>query len=195
MQPASSMVMRLNMETRHEHSRADAPWLDLMGIDVTCGRYLDALAAIYGFEAPIEAALALTPRVDALLQLRHRARSGLIVQDLLALGLSPSKIARLPQYSLAPFRDPAEALGWMYVVERATLLHDAVRRYLEGKLPATAAFGYLSAYEGVAGSRWHELGRVIDEVARLPAGPEHILTATRCAFACQHDWFASVASA
>lgn len=195
MQPASSMVMRLNTETRHEHSRADAPWLDLMGIDVTRGRYLDALAAIYGFEAPIEAALALTPRVAALLQLRHRARSGLIVQDLLALGLSPSKIARLPQCSLAPFHDPAEALGWMYVVERATLLHDAVRRYLEGKLPATAAFGYLSAYEGVAGSRWHELGRVIDEVALLPTAPEHILTATRRAFVCQREWFTSVASA
>jgi heme oxygenase len=190
-----SMLMRLNMETRHEHSRADAPWLDLLGIDVTRGRYLDALAAIYGFEAPIEAALALTPRIAALLQLRHRARSGLIVQDLLALGLSPSKIARLPQFSLAPFRDPAEALGWMYVVERATLLHDAVRRYLEGRLPATAAFGYLSAYEGVAGARWHELGRVIDEVGRLPTAPEHILGATRRAFACQREWFESVASA
>lgn len=184
------MLMRLNMETRHEHTRADAPWLDLMGIDVTRTRYVDALAAIYGFEAPIEAALALTPRIAALLQLRHRARSGLIVQDLLALGLTPSRIARLPQCSLAPFRDPAEALGWMYVVERATLLHDAVRRYLEGKLPA-CAYGYLSAYEGVAGARWHELGRVIEEVSRFPTAPEHILTASRSAFACQRDWFAS----
>jgi hypothetical protein len=65
----------------------------------------------------------------------------------------------------------------MYVVERATLLHDAVRRYLEGRLPVSAAFGYLSAYEGVAGARWHELGRVIDEVARLPTAPDHILAA------------------
>jgi heme oxygenase len=185
------MLMRLNMETRHEHSRADAPWLDLMGIDVSRARYLEALVAIYGFEAPIEAALALTPRIAALLQLRHRARSGLIVQDLLALGLTPSKIARLPQCGLAPFRDPAEALGWMYVVERATLLHDAVRRYLEGRLPATAAYGYLSAYEGVAGARWHELGRVLDEVARFPTAPDHILTASRRAFACQREWFAS----
>jgi heme oxygenase len=189
------MIMRLNMETRRDHARADAPWLDLMGLEVTCDRYLDALAAFYGFEAPIEAALALTPRVATLLQLRHRARSGLIVQDLLALGLSPSKIARLPQCSLAPFRDPAEALGWMYVVERATLLHDAVRRYLEGRLPAMSAFGYLSAYEGVAGARWHELGRVIDEVARVPTAPDHILAATRRAFAWQREWFASVAIA
>ena len=75
----------------------------------------------------------------------------------------------------------------MYVVERATLLHDAVRRYLEGKLPA-CAYGYLSAYEGVAGARWHELGRVIEEVSRFPTAPEHILTASRSAFACQRDW-------
>lgn len=189
------MLTRLNMETRQDHPRADAPWLELMDIDVTRARYLGALVAIYGFEAPIEAALALTPRVAALLQLRHRARSGLIVQDLLALGLTPSKIARLPQCSLAPFRDPAEALGWMYVVERTTLLHDAVRHYLEGRLPAMAAYGYLSAYEGVAGARWQELGRVLDEVARPPDTSELIVAATRRAFLCQRAWFETAASA
>ena len=60
----SSMLTRLNMETRGEHARADAPWLDLMGIDVTRGRYLDALAAIYGFEAPIDRRLGRAMRAD-----------------------------------------------------------------------------------------------------------------------------------
>jgi heme oxygenase (biliverdin-IX-beta and delta-forming) len=190
--PTSSMLMRLNMETRRDHSLADAPWLELMDLDVTRARYLEHLVAIYGFEAPVEAGLALTPRLHALLQLRHRSRSGLIVQDLLALGMSPSKIARLPQCSVTvPFRDPSEALGWMYVVERATLLHDAVRRYLEGRLPAgTGAFEYLSAYNGVAGLRWQELGCVLDEVAATPQEAEHMVTATRSAFRCLREWFA-----
>lgn len=188
------MLARLDQETRDQHAEVDVYWLDLMASGVTREQYRSLLVRLYGFEAPLESALAYTPHL-VVADRRERTLSGLLAQDLLALGLSPSKIARLPQCSLAPFRDPAEALGWMYVVERATLLHDAVRRYLEGRLPATAAFGYLSAYEGVAGSRWHELGRVIDEVARLPTAPEHILSATRRAFACQREWFASVASA
>ena len=193
MHAASPMLMRLNMETRREHSRADQPWLELMGGEVTRDRYLEHLVALYGFEAPFEAAIALTPGVGDHLQLRQRSRSGLIVQDLLALGLTPSRIARLPQCNLMmPFRDPAEALGWMYVVERATLLHDAVRRYLEDRLPLAGACGYLSAYDGVAGTRWQELGRALDDVATVPAAPEHIIAATRNAFACHHDWFAAV---
>jgi heme oxygenase len=185
------MLMRLNMETRRDHSRADQPWLELMGGDVTRGRYADHLVALYGFEAPFEAAIALTPGVGDRVQLRQRSRSGLIVQDLLALGLTPSRIARLPQCELlVPFRDHAEALGWMYVVERATLLHDAVRHYLEDRLPVTGACGYLAAYDGVASTRWQELGQALDDVAATPAGPEHIIAATRVAFARHRDWFA-----
>jgi heme oxygenase len=191
MQP-SRMLTLLNMETRGDHSLADAPWLQLMDLDVTRTRYLEHLVAIYGFEAPIEAGLALTPRINARLQLRQRSRSGLIVQDLLALGMSPSKIARLPQCSVTvPFRDPAEALGWMYVIERATLLHDAVRRYLEGRLPrGIGSFEYLSAYDGVAGARWQEFGCVLDEVATAPQAVEHVVAATRTAFRYLRQWFA-----
>ena len=186
------MLMRLNMETRRDHPRADQPWLALLDGDVTCTRYTEHMVALYGFEAPFEAAIALTPGVSAHLPLRQRSRSGLIVQDLLALGMSPSQIARLPQCAVAiPFRDPAEALGWMYVIERATLLHDAVRRYLEDRLTVAGACGYLSAYEGVAGARWQELGRALDHVATVPEAPEHIIAATRVAFACHRDWFAS----
>ena len=190
MQP-SRMLTILNMETRGEHSLADAPWLQLMDLEVTRTRYLEHLVAIYGFEAPIEAGLALTPRINALLQLRQRSRSGLIVQDLLALGMSPSKIARLPQCSVTvPFRDPGEALGWMYVIERATLLHDAVRRYLEGRLSSIGSYEYLSAYDGVAGARWQEFGRVLDEVATAPQSADHIVAATRTAFRYLRQWFA-----
>jgi heme oxygenase (biliverdin-IX-beta and delta-forming) len=190
MHAASAMLLRLNTETRGEHSRADQPWLALLDADVTRARYLDHLVAIYGFEAPFEAAVALTHGVAERVQLRQRARSGLIVQDLLALGLTPSQIARLPQCQLdMPFRDPAEALGWMYVVERATLLHDAVRRYLEDRLEVSGACGYLSAYDGVAGARWQDLGRALDEVAAAPPAPDQIVAATRSAFACHRHWF------
>ena len=190
MHAGSAMLTRLNMETRRDHSRADQPWLELLGADVTRARYVEHLVTLYGFEAPFEASIALTPGIGDRLQLRLRSRSGLIVQDLLALGLTPSRIARLPQCNLMlPFRDLPEALGWMYVVERATLLHDAVRHYLEDRLAVAGACGYLSAYDGVASTRWQELGRALDEAAAIPQAPEHIIAATRTAFACHRDWF------
>lgn len=139
--------MRINMETRVHHSEADAPWLDLIAREPTRFRYTAHLVATYGFEAPIEASLALTPRLVDIVHLRQRSRTGAIVQDLLALGLTPSKIARLPQCSqIEPFLDPAEALGWLYVVERATLLHDTLLRNLHERMPDISTWHYLSAY-------------------------------------------------
>jgi len=180
--------MRLNMETRAQHPDADGGWLELMSLDTTRPRYLYQLIATYGFEAPIESALAMTPQMGNVIQLRQRARSGFIVQDLLSLGLTPSRIARLPQCSqIVPFRDQSEALGWMYVLERATLLHDAIRRHLEARLPTVRAWSYLSAYDGIASARWAEFGYVLDE---QPANADQIVAAARTAFDCHRRWFA-----
>ena len=192
MQSPSRMLVRLNLETRAQHPEADYPWLELMSLDVTRGRYIDQLVATYGFEAPVEAAYALTPQLGEVIQLRQRSRSGYIVEDLLTLGLGPSKIARLPQCrQVAPFRDPAEALGWLYVLERATLLHEAVRNHISHRMPTVSAWGYLSAYDSIASLRWQELGRALDDYAITPAASACIVAAARTAFACQRDWFAT----
>jgi len=186
------MLMRLNLETRAQHPEADYPWLELMSLDSSRARYLDQLIATYGFEAPVEAALTLTPNIAEVIQLRPRSRSGLIVEDLLALGLTPSRIARLPQCKqIAPFRDPAEALGWMYVLERSTLLHETVRAHLATRMPMVSAWSYLTAYQGVAGQRWQEFGQALDGYAQSPSLGDQILAAARVAFDCLRDWFAS----
>jgi len=186
------MLTRLQLETRALHPEADAPWVDLMSSQATRDDYVATLLRTYGFEAPIEAAVALTPGMSAVLPLRQRARSGFIVQDLLSLGFTPSRIARLPQCSqIVPFRDVAEALGWMYVVERATLLHDTVRRALESRLPLQS-FSYLSAYDGAVGQRWQDFGHALDYVTLThDNGAAQIVAAARVAFAAQHGWVAS----
>jgi heme oxygenase len=192
MQTPSRMLMRLNLETRAQHPEADYPWLELISLDTSRSRYVDQLVATYGFEAPVEAALQLTPQLSEVVPHRHRARSGLVVEDLLALGMTPAKIARLPQCrAVVPFRDPAEAFGWMYVLERATLLHDTVCTHISTRLPAVSALSYLSAYHGIATTRWQELGRAIDDYAVTPAAGDHVIAAARAAFTCQRDWLAS----
>ncbi len=181
-------LTKLNVETRQLHPFSDAPWLGLLSADVTQERYIEHLIAVYGFEGAVEAALSVTPQLPLAFALRQRARSGLIVQDLLALGMSPSRIAHLPHCSLiVSFRDVPEALGWMYVVERATLLHDAVRRQLVDRLGAPPC-EYLSANAGHADASWHAFGEALDRVATTPPVAEQIVTAARAAFECQQRW-------
>jgi heme oxygenase len=183
------MLTRLQLETRSLHPAADAPWVALMTFDATRERYIATLVATYGFEAPIEAALAMTPDVSRMIDLRQRARSGFIVQDLLALGLTPSQIARLPQCShIMPFRDVSEALGWVYVVERSTLLHETVRHHLRSYLPGLDAYSYLDAYDGVAELRWEDLGQALDLVSLRHDSGDQIVAGARAAFVVLHEW-------
>jgi heme oxygenase len=190
------MLTRLDRETRPLHPEADALWVDLLSPAPTLDQYSAVLVAAYGFAAPVEAALALTPGVNAALPLRPRARTGLLVQDLLTLGLSPAAIARLPQCSqIVPFRDVAEALGWLYVIERATLLHGTVRHHLELALPrASAAICFLRAYDGHTEMRWQELGTALDRVATSQDIEDQIIAASRDAFATQRYWLHADAS-
>ncbi len=147
--------------------------------------YLFHLVAVYGFEAPLESAFALTPRFQLYVDLRERARTSWIVQDLLRLGLRPAKIARLPQCkAIVPFRDPAEALGWMYLLEHVTQHHDAMRANLAFELPS-APTGYLSAPRTDPQAFETALARGATREAVL----ERVINAAHNAIACHVAWF------
>ena len=187
----SAALVQLNLATRARHPSADEPWLSLLRNGVTKLDYVRQLVRAYGFEAPLEAALAYTPQLKLLIDLRERSRAGLAAQDLLALGLSASDVANLQQCTtIEPFRTPLEALGWMYASERATLHFDAVRHYLEARLPdADGAFSYLSVYRGNVNRRWNELGHVIDSVAKTESTMERVVSAAHDAFHCMNEWY------
>lgn len=178
------------METRGYHPDVDAYWLDLLASNVTRDQYRRHVIRVYGFEAPLESALAYTPNL-IIADRRERGRSGLLAQDLLALGITPSKITALPQCpEIAPFADPPEALGWKYVAERPTQLHAAIRHHLITRMSDLAnATAYFAACDGVAFARWQELGALLDEVAARPGARASMIEAAHTAFACLSKWF------
>jgi heme oxygenase len=188
LEPSATMA-RLDAATRDRHGDLDGFWLDLMAQAVTVEHYVAQLVRVYGFEAPLESALAYTPNF-VVADRRDLTRSGLIVQDLIALGMRPAAASRLPQCTeIAPFRDPLEALGWWYVSERASQLYNAVKRHIVSRVPHTVnACAFLSSYDGVAAARWQQLGRVLDEQA-WKHGHEKIVEAAEAAFACAMRWF------
>jgi len=184
------MLTRLDRETRPLHHGADAGWRDLLVNDVTETEYGAQLARIYGFEGPLEAALAYTPNIAPVVDVKRRMRAGLIALDLTALHIQASQIAKLSVAAIAPFADVADALGWMYVVERATPLHSIVRDHVLRRLPHLAnAATYLAAYETSIGSRWLELGAALDRVAHRPGGSDRILAGAFEGFLCATAWY------
>lgn len=183
------MLTMLDVETRDLHASVDAFWLDLMASGVTRDQYRSQLVMVYGFEAPFESALMTTPKL-VLADRRDRTRSGLLAQDLLALGVTPGRMTALPQAPITSFEDPIEALGWKYVAERPTQLHSAIKRNIVSRVPSSAnALAYLSAYDGVAAARWQSLGLLLDEIARRPLAAEQLITAAKAAFSSMGAWF------
>jgi heme oxygenase len=186
----SSTLVRLNLETRGHHAAADARWRALLTPDVSRSQYRDLLVGVYGFVGPLEAALAYTTNLDLVIDVHERFRAGFIAQDLLALGLRPAEIAKLPQCVLAPFASPLEAVGWLYVIERQTLLHDEVRRFLSARIAGIAdALAYVSSSEGIANAHWQDFGHRLDRAARTPRMVEDVLAGARAGFRAWLDWW------
>lgn len=180
----------LDVETRAFHRAADEGWLAVTRDDATRHDYIRELAAAYGFEAPLEAALLYTPRLRLLVDLRRRARAGLIAQDLLALGIGAAGISHLPQCApIAPFATPVEALGWMYVSERASLLHETVRSHVVTHIPeAKDACAYLSVSSARASARWRELGDVLEQEVTTERQVAEVVAAAHAGLRCLIAW-------
>jgi heme oxygenase len=185
--------MRLNLATRRFHADVDEPWLGLLRVNLTIANYRDVLAAAYGLIAPFESACKYTPGLAQLVDFRQLNRAGLIAQDLLALGQTPAQVAAVPTCpGVVMFHGIAEALGWLYVIERSTLLQGSVRRHVVKQLPVQGACSFLAAYDGHVGDHWVAFGRVLDRAAHDDQIANDIVTASCDAFAACRKWFEDV---
>lgn len=186
------LLNRLNIETRLHHGEADADVDDyLFRPQVTCADYRTFLQRVYGFVAPLEAALLAAPGLYEVLDVRARAKAPLLAADLLALGMSLDEIQALPQcVSMPTFRGPAAALGWMYVVERPLLSAAVIRGHLSTFLPTemACASSYFLCYQGQVGAMWRELGEAMDRIAYSPAIEDRIVSGASEGFRMLARW-------
>ena len=181
------MFLRLGLETQPHHTTADTDRLAMMEA-TTVAEYRAALARIYGFESVVETALArmLEPAIA-----RARSKTDWLRRDLEALGTSAAELDVLPRCTVK-LTSPTHALGWLFVVERHTLLAGLIRRHLEQQLGAGLPTTYLAAYGETPGARFRALGETLDEhAAHEPVRPTRIVAAAIEAFRCQHQWYAS----
>ena len=181
------MLVRLALETGAHHAAADSDRLALMEVR-TIEQYRSGLARIYGFECAVEDAIVRIADLEAAV-LVGRDKAELLEEDLLALGLPGQAIVTIPRLANVPLRSPAHAIGWLFVIERATLFAGVLRRQIERTLGASVAGAvhYLSAYER-PGARFRALGEHLGTYA-LRYTPESIVSAANEAFRAQRQWY------
>lgn len=186
--PTSWMLARLKRNAQSEHVAANIDRLSPLHLPPSADAYRDYLVRIFGFEAPVEAAVAATPGLGELLNLESRSHVRHLKADLEKLGVA--RLEELPQCRGVPrFISTAEALGWLYVVEHNATLHAQVRRHVDKRLGSVAST-YLAAGEAQATARMQELGTILDRYAREPAAARQVVEAVKLAFRRQRQWFA-----
>jgi heme oxygenase len=171
-----SMLERLDLETKVFHGPADSGRVALLG-NATRARYADYLAKVYAFEAPAEWRWIRTPGLESIIDVSPRLFAPLLANDLATLGWFPDVVPT------TAFRGVAQALGWMYVVERGRLLNSMLHRHLVRRLPfeSSIAGSYLAG-SGSLGLRWQQLGMALDEVAKNPTMVAQIINGAFEAF-------------
>lgn len=185
----SWMLVRLALDTRAHHTAADEHRLTLMEAACTSD-YRRYLGRIYGFESAVEAGLHSHPALERLLPGRFRRHH--LHHDLLGLGLTSADIERLPVCSLPPIPTLSHALGWLFVVERHTLiaglLSRQLTRALSGEPPVPMA--YLISSSTTPGRRLRELGDALAAHAKHDhRAPVTMVRAAAEGFRCQRQWY------
>lgn len=181
----SRMLSRLIAESRMHQSVADADGLELIRGTTGNTRYLTYLLKRYGFEAPLESALAVTPGIGDVIDLQARSKLTLLVHDLVDMGVPLARVLEIPHAHISAFRDRRIALGWLYVSERSAATHNVVVRELARRAPdlRTRCF---ADYDGLSGRE--ALGRALDAVALTPDDETAIVDSALHAFDHQHHW-------
>lgn len=180
------MLVRLGLETSQHHAPADEDRLSALAI-TTVAEYRAFLLRVFGFETPVEDAISKLRHLE-LRFVRDRARTPLLESDLLALGLSKTQLAETPRSTAISIHSVADALGWIFVLERQTLLAGLVCRQLQQTLGQTTPTAYLGAYGDSPGARFRELGTRIGNLAHVHT-PAAIVDAANAAFRAQRQWY------
>jgi heme oxygenase len=184
----SGLIDRLAEETRSLQEEADGE-TDRLVSQGTLDAYRHLLVSTYGFVSPLERSLADTTGVDKFLDPRRLRKHLLLEHDLEVLGTKD--LRALPQCMSIPWFDNVfDALGWAYVIERATLNHPNVFRRLALALPGEVAFAssFLKCYFGAVGEMWRSFCEDISNAAREPEQEARLVEAARSGYRHYKRW-------
>ncbi|MBW4026569.1 MAG: biliverdin-producing heme oxygenase [Acidobacteria bacterium] len=181
------IVQTLKLHTAELHSRIEQR-LPLMDAALTLNSYRETLAAYCGFYATWEFAAAniLHPVLAA--AVRERSKLPLLEADLAELNYS-EVVEPLPSFLLPDFRQDAQLIGSMYVLEGSTLGGQLIARHLERKLGLKNGVGYsfFRCYGSQTSERWTAF-KALAEHLTPPDSIDAAILAARQTFVAIEEW-------
>ena len=185
---------RLRAHTRAQHERIEAR-LDLPESIRTRDDYARVLSLLYGFHAPLEAALLLHEPALAKVgvELSDRRKAHKARADLQFLGVDPTAIwfefcADLP--AIPTWR---HAIGSLYVIEGSTLGGQVIARHLGEhlRLQSDLHLGFFSAYGSRTGMMWRNFVTALNALDLAPESAADVLQGAQETFESLEGWISA----
>jgi heme oxygenase len=172
----------------HERMHAHPGFAAAAAGTIDSEAYRDLLARLYGFHAAFEDRMREAPAAFAkAVELPARARAGLIVEDLLALGAARETIDTLPRCDDIPLlHGKGDRLGALYVVEGSTLGGAFIAKALAGS--AANARRFFSGHGAGHGRLWRNLVKALDGLDDIPDEADRAERAALSTFAAFERW-------
>lgn len=186
---SESLLVHLKHETsaaqRLLESRAT-----MLSAPITEQRYQQYCRALWGLHAPLEQRVRNVAEPCCLLpDLERRFKLGLLTLDLAQLGVAAPDLELPVCQGLPAIDSPERALGALYVLERSTLGHRHMHRYLSHVLPSMMARAsrFLTAYGADTQDMWTAFGEHL--LAKEALDRDAVIDAAVKTFAAATAWF------
>lgn len=186
------VLQRLKANTREEHDLIEETRIMRALFADGFGRehYRMVLTALFGFYAPLEAALKRMP--PAGIALAPRLKLDKLARDLTDLGCTGKNLKKLPQCRRLPeMPDPVGALGVLYVMEGAGMGGAVILKHLTGVLDGRTlrATRFYEGYGRQTAARWRSLqDAIIEATGRDPAAERRMTASAIATFRSMRLW-------
>lgn len=182
-------LLKADTAEQHRHVEQLMPFFRK---DFSITAYRHTLEAFFGFHAGVERRLAAITNWDqAGIRPADLARSHLLRDDLLALGLSDPMISDLPRFEgLRQFRGLAHGLGCLYVLEGSLLGGQFIARELARRFGIDHASGssFFSGGGCQVGARWAKFCQHLRDYCDSDAKASLVSASARDTFSAFETW-------
>ncbi|ASA20869.1 biliverdin-producing heme oxygenase [Paenibacillus donghaensis] len=190
----SNIMERLKAETGPYHRQVESNRYARAITDqtLTLNEYRLYLQKFYGFVYPMEGRLPSTIEwKGSTLRATDRTKSGLLVLDLLQLGLTQEDIGQLPLCTALPdVSTPAAQYGFLYVMEGSTLGGQMITAMLKQRLALEPEAGlhYFNGYGKDTRVRWSEFRETLLSAALSEEDRQAVVDAAQDTFVKLGRW-------
>lgn len=181
---------RLRQETAESHQKLEDNPLSkaILTPSVSIEDYQSYLAALFGVTIACEDQI--FPAISHVItDLAERYKSRLIIDDLLATGLTEAEIDALAVHRFE-FSSVAEALGIMYVLEGSTLGGKILYRHIHEVLGLTPENGasYFWGYGAQTGNLWKSFISALTQFVDLHEERDQVIASAKNTFTIIDNW-------